>query len=331
MKWLSPILILSIACAVQWSNTDMSSKMKNLPRLPDARLLVGWTPATLAVTSSDKTWEVAEGTQYLRIYPSLSIDGTLVAITRVKARYPLYAPPPMSLATYSLAEGKWTEYATEYEHVQDFQGSIAISPDNSKLAFAVADPRYDPRVQLHVIDLRSGAEQRYPVNGRHRGIIVSWSPDGRRVAYDTYPMMPYEGAKARDYRPEIHILDLETGKSTKIANGNMPAWSPLGEWIAYLDLPDSEYAKRAKNWQATPPPPTRLRLVRANGTGSRVLLSGRDLVPPLVWSPDSKMILLNESRDITGRVNICTLDLSTLKLTTRFENTPPVYGWAEAK
>jgi Tol biopolymer transport system component len=51
-----------------------------------------------------------------------------------------------------------------------------------------------------------------------------------------------------------------------------------------------------------------------------------------VWSPDSKTILLNEIRDeLKGTKDIYLLDLATQKMTRKFKDVPPVFGWAEAK
>jgi hypothetical protein len=51
-----------------------------------------------------------------------------------------------------------------------------------------------------------------------------------------------------------------------------------------------------------------------------------------VWSPDSGALLLNELANAeTFTFDIHLLDLSTLKLTRKFKNTMPVYGWAEAR
>jgi hypothetical protein len=51
-----------------------------------------------------------------------------------------------------------------------------------------------------------------------------------------------------------------------------------------------------------------------------------------VWSPDSKTLLINKSRDPdNGTVDIEMLDVVTGKRTKKFKNVAPVYAWVEAR
>ncbi len=272
----------------------------------------------------------------------MSRDGMTIAATLAKDDGVRRSLPLMSIATYSVMERKWTEYKSEYEDVQNFQGAIAIAPDASRLAFPVKKPPWkNPRVDIHVIDLKTGVERMHPATGRHSNIHLSWSPDGRRIVYNTSPMTFSEGA--RKYSPEILILDLETGRSTKVADGVKPAWSPSGEWIAYIHL-EKEYIPDRKNANAWEEVIRSIRLmsVRPDGTDAKVLRELKtSLAGPPVWSPDSKTILLNEGREPSfldellnrsvDTVDIYLLDLTTLKATRKFKVSPPIFGWAEAK
>ena len=305
MKWLSPVLILSMMCAACLEPSG--DAMNKLPRLPGARLLVGYPPGILVVTSPDNTWTVADTDVYLGVFPTMSGDGNVIATTRLKSPQPIRDQQPMSIATYSLVEGKWTEY----REIPRFQGGIAISHDGYKLAFAVADPRRRPPVEMHVVDLNSEAERRYPIEGHLDRIGVSWSPDGRYLVYDTYPQSPYDTS-------DILVLDLETGASRKIATGYRPAWSPSGEWIAYYYLPEATRQH--------------LMLVRPDGTGARRLHKDKYLMTPPVWSPDSTRIILSAGRDyMTGTVDVKVVNIATRKVTRLVKGGPPVFGWAEAK
>jgi hypothetical protein len=58
----------------------------------------------------------------------------------------------------------------------------------------------------------------------------------------------------------------------------------------------------------------------------------RILKLPPVWSPDSKTLLINESRDEDKTtMDIHLLDLSTLGRTVAFKNVPPVFAWRDTR
>lgn len=78
------------------------------------------------------------------MYPSITRDGRIVASARLKSA----RPRRVAIATYSVAEKRWTEYAEG-----DYAGSVAISPDGSKLAFA-GEASSHP-APLNMIDLKT--------------------------------------------------------------------------------------------------------------------------------------------------------------------------------
>jgi len=254
-------LSISVMCLSLCVYLGAQIKKDNLPRLPGASLLVGYPPASLRVTTVDNTW-VADGQgDWLNISPSLARDGLMIGSARfiemaeVMGSDGIALPRPrIMIATYSVIEKGWTDY----EELVGSYGRIAISPDGSMLAFTKAHTDH-PWFRLHLIDLKTGSRRIIPISGHRGGVGLSWSPDGRRIAYDMNEAEPKELSL---YRPAIFVLDVETGTSTKIANGEAPAWSPSGEWIAYLDF--SEDLKDVRE-------PNRVCLVRPDGTGSRIL------------------------------------------------------------
>ncbi len=285
----------------------------NPPRLPGATLLIGSAdPFSLAVTTAHETWRILpEPTQpqtrdETPIYPSISRDAKLVAAARLKGGgYPYR----VAISVYSIPDKKWTEYAEG-----QFSGAVALSADASKLAYSANRRRVGASgdEHLHVIDLKTGRESIGPKVESSSPVFATWSPDSRRLAYSS--------------GWEIKVWDTDTGAVSKVADGDMPAWSPSGEWIAYLQgVPG--------RWQP------KCLVVHPDGSDGKILVElphkkniQRFFVEAPVWSPDSATILLNELADVDKwTMDIHLLDLKTLKLKTIFKDELPVVGWAEAK
>jgi Tol biopolymer transport system component len=232
-------------------------------------------------------------------FPSISRDGSVVAAARWKHE----ADGLVVIETYSLLEGKWTQHAEG-----KYRGGVAISADGSKLAVIAREGEphsYVDRVQ--VIDLKTGETRRGP---EFPGVVpvMSWSPDGKRLAYG-------------DGR--IEVWDTETDKHWQIAEGGMAAWSPDGEWIAFLNTSDDPEVVGADECLEVHPD--------GSGTRSLARLHGHHLfLEGVVWSPDSKMLLLNEVANFERwTMNIDLLDVASLKLKRVQKNKIPVFGWAK--
>lgn len=283
--------IICLALLVPFPSKAETKKPK-LPRIKGSVLLVEDFPAGLALTTETTTSVIASGGDWM-IAPSMTSDGQTIASARPVPGDPPTARPKLTVGTYSVATAKWTAYAD----LAVFGGTIAISPDGSRLACAWS-PRAGATSILRFLDLKTGTISTGPESTRDGGEI-SWSPDSRRIVFQQ--------------ASKIIVLDTMTGVTRAIADGILPAWSPSGEWIAYFH--DS-----------------RLQLVRPDGSGSRTLakrgwLESFDQTP--VWSPDSRSILIQTSQQesILPLVDISILEIASRKRITRFRMASPVYAW----
>src|SRR5260370_1750552 len=303
-------VLLLLVCGRLNAGAGKAVKQEELARLPGAVLLTGYPPFELWMTAPGEILQlqptagnVTSGSMHT-FYPRITLDGRIVASARVKADDPWR----VAIATYSVPEKKWTEYVEgEYEY------GVAISPDGRKLAYMDEMKDTNPNLvrHVHINNLKTGEQStgpEIPWCGHWPytfSVGLSWSPQSNRLAYSGHP---------------IEVWDMDRNTHWEVADGEMPAWSPDGELIAYRD---SETDER------TSP----VGIVHPDGSGDRILVTlprENAFVERLVWSPDSKTLLLNRLRDEEGgTVDIQFLDLATLKLKTRFKGVPPVQAWAD--
>jgi len=306
----------------------VEAKMDNLARLPGATLLMGYPPYNLVVTTGDTTSKLQTGGGDWYVTPSMSADGHLIASARADANAAssLRSRPKLTVSTYSMADQRWADY----KDLDVYDGSVAISPDGTKLACITRKVAGAPS-HLRILDLHTGAITAGPESSDNAGPDLSWSPDGREIVFDREVARSADGKAIPSLRA-IYVLNFAAGTVSKIADGMSPSWSPSGEWIAFYDYsPGRDDVK--KGWYATNA--DRVSVVHPDGTGQRVLLTlQRDdsLKVSPVWSPDSKDVLLNKVRDEDkSTMDLYLLDIATQKLTKKFANVPPVYAWAVEK
>ena len=153
--------------------------------------------------------------------------------------YPRYAP-----------DGSYI-YFTGNDSVSTCYGVWRVHPDGTALQQVVADT------------LHCGAYAHF--DGPSPSYASSVSPDGAQLVYA---------------RRTLRIRTLVTGVDTSLGVvGDVPRWSPTGEWIAYDSLGT-------------------LMLIHPDGTGHQALLDRRDLDYPsalFVWSLDGKWLLYHTS------------------------------------
>jgi hypothetical protein len=125
------------------------------------------------------------------------VAGVLVLALGIKL---LFFPAPTLVVTgaFSAVAPKW-------------------SPTGRQFAFAQVGA---DRTRLGVYDLRTGKHHELAdLNGGDAG-AYAWAPDGKRIAY--------VGTAERGWGEVVSVVDIESGKSHRVASGRMPAWAPDG-------------------------------------------------------------------------------------------------------
>jgi len=152
------------------------------------------------------------------------------------------------------------------------------SPRSDRIAFAIGEflqtlaGRENLTSHLAVIPVSGGAIAELPAAGEHAG-FPSWSPDESKLVY-----ADFDAAHGG-----LRILDMKTQQVTQLTTGpdTFPAWSPLGDRIAFTSNRDGDYE---------------IYTVRPNGKGlTRITDSpGNDAHP--AWSPDGEWIVFASNR-----------------------------------
>jgi Tol biopolymer transport system component len=303
------VLVAILAASELFNQCQPALAQKDkLPRISGAELLEeGYQPDRLLLAGEHKTRTILEGEGAFS--PSISADGSTIAFAHRSQDSTPSSEAGFVVSTYSLTDDRWTNYPA----FGDARGPVAISPDGSKLACVTHDLQGAPP-RLRVFDLKTGEISVITQPGQEPGGGISWSPDGRFIAFDALNMQSPSPVDR-----EIYVVDIKTGVPSRIASGLSPSWSPSGEWIAYIGHSQRRY-------QAS--------LMRPDGRFSQILTSfSSGVIPNLkpVWSPDSERLLINESRNADlATFDICMVEVKSRKLTRRFKSVAPVWAWISA-
>lgn len=228
--------------------------------------------------------------------PVVARDGSRVALGLCAS--PIPETGHLTLGVFSVKQQEWKTYGNFAEI-----GTPGFSPDATKITFVVK--RADRRNALLILDISTGSVS--SVDELSNAVVEgpSWSPDGRRLAV----------VISRSGRWSIVLYDLGTSRLDSLAEGDDPAWSPTGEWVAYFETD------------------TKCVLVHPDGTGRRVIrntsgwLGYRAFNKRPVWSPDGKQLLLNQLKGEGPNIDVLLADIESGRVVRKARNGLAVIGW----
>jgi dipeptidyl aminopeptidase/acylaminoacyl peptidase len=305
------LLALPAVLFAQWT-PELSMKVKTVSApvpSPDGRLAV-WT----------QTWPVMDGEKsemLTHVFLARADGSGRVQLTHGEksANAPAFSPDSGWVFFASDRSGKRNLYRIavdggEAEQLTNWTGALgafAVSPDGRWLAFTGREPdtaeetakrqKLDLRVvdenpknfALWLIPVEPDLHGKRPVKkaaaGPYHIGALDWSPDSRKIAYETRPTPDADDGRKSD----ILEVEVETGKIRSLAATaapeSQPRYSPDGRWLVYVR--GTETARRIDG--------SRIALVSTADLKSRELPVTPDESPNLAgWAKDR--ILFSEPK-----------------------------------
>lgn len=176
----------------------------------------------------------------------------------------------------------------------------AFSPSGDRIAYIDGAPGEKPQIWL--VDLRDGSA--HPLTDGGEVSDLTWSPDGREIAYCALvPGIEPGVRKIREFTripvaadglgvlepqgPSLHVIDVATRRARLLAAGQftyrVPAWSPDGSEIAVA---------RLRHYSLAVTRGGELAVVSADAERVRVLAEDVNFqqAPAIAWAPDSSAL-----------------------------------------
>lgn len=89
------------------------------------------------------------------------------------------------------------------------------------------DERYTPTTQIFLVDTETGEGEPLIFDERYNNGFLEWLPDGQQIVLQRFPQFTETGETNRGGRPEVWVVDVETGDLQFVADNAMfPRWVP---------------------------------------------------------------------------------------------------------
>jgi Tol biopolymer transport system component len=168
----------------------------------------------------------------------------------------------------------------------------AWSPDGSQLAVGAREWQRDQNGPSHtslwVANLRSGKWRRITTAEPSARVAVgarelAWGPDGRQLAFEAYPPLQQSVGNSRIWVVRVDGTGLRPLTPGPVDRS--PAWSPDGQWIAYIS------DRADEDWEDFPSLSlARLNLVSHDGKRHATNLARVDAYSNLSWTPQGELL-----------------------------------------
>lgn len=134
----------------------------------------------------------------------------------------------------------WVFPTTRVLVTGDFRAfAPCFSPTGEHLAFLRSDAQ---GAQIAVYDFRKGAHRVLGETAAGDARDLAWSPDGTRLAH-------VGPGGDGDWGGAIHVVDVATGESRRLAAGGSPVWSEDGRSLVATCRPDPSTASSPGDWR----------------------------------------------------------------------------------
>lgn len=193
---------------------------------------------------------------------------------------PIHMPDAVNLTNHPRDDvgAMWLPGGAAIAFASSRDGKLVADPETGEMIWSSAWYTMTPDGS-NVIPLTAVAAQ-----GGH---LPTWSPDSRRIAY----------ISLAESQPEIWLTDPRGLDRSFLTHGWAAAWSPNGEWIAFLRYPHGGYGDRTDS---------QLYLIHPDGSDEHLLLMAQNPIGNITWSPDSRKIAFNA----VGSVNLLATEVS---------------------